>query len=276
MTTTLHDQASLPQPEPHQPRKPWYLRSAVLLPLVVVAAVVATVLVVTRGDRTVEGTAQAPAATSVQLHATVTSALTGEPLAAVITLSDGTSVPVAANGAVVTDRVEPGDGVVISAKGYLEAQATVGADRMITVTLNPTLATVTTQLNTWAEEKNADAITNWVFSPATGLQFTPSTTVEQEGDIPWWAAFDVVGRNTTVDATLIPGIIGERETVESMFDGNGTQVILAGQPAWHGPVTDGIFASIWMRSPLMITATSTELSTTDEILAAMIAAQPSR
>jgi hypothetical protein len=240
MTTLRNDQAFLPQPEPGPPRKPWYRRAGMLISLVaiaVVATVVGAVLVVNVGDTTSDGTARRPAETTVQLHVTVTSALTGEPLAVTLTLPDGTTESA-------------------------EAKSTV--------------ATVTTQLNTWAEEKNADAITNWVFSPATGLQFTPSTGVEHEGDVPWRAAFDVVGKNTTVDAVLLPGIIGEDEMVESMFGGNGTQVTLAEQPAWHGPVADGIVASVWIRSPLVITATGTKLSTTDAVLTAMIAAQPTR
>ena len=64
--------------------------------------------------------------------------------------------------------------------------------------------------------------------------------------------------------------------IESMFGGNGTQVTLAEQPAWHGPTADGIVASVWIRSPLVITATGTNLPTTDAILTAMITAQPAR
>jgi hypothetical protein len=49
----------------------------------------------------------------------------------------------------------------------------VGADRTISVTLQPTLATVSAQLDKWASAKQYDAIVNRVFSPATGFQFHP-------------------------------------------------------------------------------------------------------
>lgn len=97
--------------------------------------------------------------TSAQLRATVTSALTGEPLAVTLTLPDGTSAQVAANGT-AAEPISPGDQVTVSANGYLDAAVAVGDDRTITATLQPTFATVTAQFNTWLEQRNADAITN--------------------------------------------------------------------------------------------------------------------
>jgi hypothetical protein len=137
VTELLHDQAPLPNPEPGPPRRPWDLRAAVIIPLVLVvmaAAVVATVLVATRSDSGGSGptsqaqaVAPAPAAVLVPIHATATSAMTGAPLAITLKLPDGTGVPVEANGTVTTDWAGPGDQVQVIATGYVTAPATVGA-----------------------------------------------------------------------------------------------------------------------------------------------------
>jgi hypothetical protein len=267
-TKVLHDQAPNPQPDPQPPGR---AHAAVIVSLVLIV-VAATVLVVTTGGRVdVSGTP-----TPAQLRATVTSMLTGAPLAATLELPDGTAVPVEANGTVAIDRVGPGDQVGVIATGYVTAQVPVGPDRTITATLQPTFATVTEQLNTWAEEKNADAISNWVFSPATGLRFTPIEDGTDTGDVPWSASREVEGKFAIVNAAVAPGVIAGDATAEEMFDGKGTPITLAGQPAWHGPTDFEAFASLWIRSPLMIMVTGVDLSTTDAVLAAMIAAQPAR
>jgi hypothetical protein len=57
------------------------------------------------------------------------------------------------------------------------------------VTLQPTLATVSAQLDKWASAKQYDAIVNWVFSPATGFQFTPSSaTPPTDAEASWSAS----------------------------------------------------------------------------------------
>lgn len=91
-----------------------------------------------------------------------------------------------------------------------------------------------------------------MFSPATGLQFTP-----------------------LVNANATAGVIAENETIRDLFEGKATQITLAGQPAWHGPMYGGA-ESAWIRSSLMITVNGSDLSTTDSVLAVMIAAQLAR
>jgi hypothetical protein len=194
-------------------------------------------------------------------------------------MPDGVHVTTQTNGTATVYRIGPDDQVSVSAVGYVTAKVAVSADRTATAVLQPTLATVSAQLDKWASAKQYDAIISWVFSPATGFRFTPSSSTTITGDEALWtAARDVVGKNVVAIVTLLPsgGVLAEDQLVEGMLGGNPSRVTIAGQPAWHGRFGQGMVGSLWLRRPLMIATLGSDLSTTDSVLAGIVAAQPTQ
>jgi hypothetical protein len=72
--------------------------------------------------------------------------------------------------------------------------------------------------------------------------------------------------------------------VSSSFEGGGSRVTLVGQRAWHGTVhfvggSRGAGPRVgtdWFRSPLAISVIGDDLTVTDKIMAAFLAALPSQ
>ncbi len=210
----------------------------------------------------------------IPVRAKLTSGMTGEPLAATLAMPDGVEVTAEPDGTATVYRVGTGNQVTVSAEGYVTTKVAVGPDRTITATLQPTFAGVSAQLVKWSEARQDDAIINWVLSPATGFQYVPSTSVKVDGNPVWMAARDVVGTNTSVVVSVVPGLVLQAETLQSMFGGKATQISVAGQPAWHGPASHGLVQSAWVRQPLAVDVIGSDLSITDTVLAGIVAAQP--
>lgn len=272
MTDLMQRPAFEPPPAPRPRRKPWYRQAYLIVPLVLfvvaAAAVTTTVLLEMRND-SASVNISAPPPTATPLHVTATSALNGESLAVILTLPDGAQLPVAKNEAVATDRVKPGDQVGVSAEGYVATQAPVGTDRTITVTLQPMFATVGTQLLHWDTDRQDDKIINLVLSPATGLQYKPLPRTSDDSSI----AADV-GDHTIVNIILSRGVSVNQEFLKQMYGNTAQQITIAGQPAWHGSMGQGAVGTTWVHDPLLIDVNGGELSTTDKVMAGIVAALP--
>jgi hypothetical protein len=212
----------------------------------------------------------------IPVRATVSSALTGTPLAATLTMPDGTRVASDPAGVATVYHVGSGDQVTVGAEGYVTATVPVTGDRTITATLQPAFATVAGQLEQWAAANQGDKIVNWVLSPATGFQYQPVSDLPALPPGVWGAGREVVGLDTGVFVALLPGMGVEKPLLEGVFGGNAQPVTIADWPAWHGAVPEyqGAFASVWMRQPLVIMVFGSDLSTTDKVLTGIVAAQP--
>lgn len=212
----------------------------------------------------------------IPVRVTVTSALTGAGLSATLTAPDGARTATDSSGVATAYRVGPGDKVTVGAAGYTPATVVVGGDRAIAATLQPTFATVAGQLEQWAAAKQDDQIINWVLSPATGFQYGSIPEITGLPPGVWVAGREVFGQNAGVVLMLVPGLGLEQEVFKEVFSGSPEQFIVAGQQAWHGAFAgvQGTFASVWAHQPLLIMIISTDLSTADEVLTGIVAAQP--
>jgi hypothetical protein len=88
----------------------------------------------------------------------------------------------------------------------------------------------------------------------------------------------VVGKDVVAIVTLTPSgaLVSQSELAKELLGDNASQVTIAGQPAWHGSLGQGTVGSLWMRKPLIIVTWGFDLSATDNVLAGIVAAQPTQ
>jgi hypothetical protein len=189
----------------------------------------------------------------------------------ILTLPDGTQLPVEKNGTVAPDRVKQGDQVGVSAEGYVTTQAPVSADRTITATLQPTFATAARQLLLWSAADQNDKIINFVLSPATGFKYEPPPAGPSGNSS---VAAELVDHSAIVNITLGRGIVVNHEYLKQFYGDTTQPTTIAGQQAWHGSMDHGAFGSTWVHDPLLINVNGIDLSTTDKVLAGIVAALP--
>jgi hypothetical protein len=210
----------------------------------------------------------------IAVPATVTSTLTKGPVAASIELPDKTRVAGTPAGAATVYRVGPGDRVTVTAAGYRAREVSVSEDRTITAALSPTWQTAAAQVLAWVRAKQDAAVVNWVLSPATGFRYAPVEPPPPSGQPTpgiWETSRQVVGSNATVFLSVLQsGIVDEGAT----FTDGGTRVTIAGKPARHGSLGDGIAGTSWFASPLHVMVVGQSLAVTDKVMRGILAAQP--
>ncbi len=118
----------------------------------------------------------------IPVHVTVTSDLTGNPLAAVVSPPHGSPVTAYADGTATLYLTGPGETLTVTTGGYRPAHAVIGHNDTATAGLEPTRRTMRTQpwarLWAWADSGNYRAIADWVLR---GHSLMPGTRLNQGG-----------------------------------------------------------------------------------------------
>ncbi len=205
--------------------------------------------------------------TPIPVKATVTSALTGGPLTATITLPDGTAVT-APNGAATVYRVGGGDQVTVSAVGYKPAKVTVGENGAIAAVLQPTPATASAQVAQWASAGQYTAIANWLFASSTGYQFTAGPSLAGMTGVVWWTSRTVVGQN--VQVALVVLAPNYEFNSDSSSGRTVTSTSIGGVSVYHVAYSDGTYMTIWVQGKVMLMVAGTSLTQTDAVMGAML------
>jgi hypothetical protein len=216
--------------------------------------------------------------TPIPVSVRVTSALTGHPLRATLSLPDRSRVAVNAFGAATVYRVGPGDPVTVSAANHRQTTVSVAPDRTVRANLQViSWQAAAPQILAWVKAKQYAALANWVLSPASGYQFylSPPTNTSGVVDVDG----QVVGETATANLSVFP--FGSVD-ISGSFEGGGSRAVLAAQRAWHGtlivsggPPGPPPRATAWHRSPMEVTVIGDDLAVTDKIMAGILAALPS-
>ncbi len=227
--------------------------------------------------------------TPIPVHISVTSALTGRPLAGSLTTPAGPAVALAADGTATLYRIGPGEKVTVTAAGYRPASAVIGSGNAATVKLAPTAATVSSQLLAWDRARDYQAIIDWVLGPATGYTFMGTSQQEwaqrnKEPTLPQIAytggGFIVpsgASNVADVSATVWIGWPGDRwdtPGMASMIIGSGAHpVTLAGERAWHGgPDSNHLYSTVWSSGPVFAVLAGPDQAKLDATMAGIIKA----
>ncbi len=205
--------------------------------------------------------------TPIPVKVTVTSALTGGPLTATITLPDGTAAT-AANGAATVYRVGAGDQVTVSAVGYKPAKVTVDANGTIAAVLQPTAATSSAQVARWMAAGQYQTVANWLFSSATGYQFTTGPALSSTEGVVWSTTRTVVGQNVQVALVVLAS--DYEFNADSSTGRTVTPTTIGGVPVYHVTYSDGTYLTVWVQGKLMLMVAGTSLTETDAVMGAML------
>lgn len=223
----------------------------------------------------------------VPVPVTVTSALTGRPLPATLVLPGEDRAQARADGTATLYRIGPGQAVAVSAAGYRPAHVVVGPGHTVTAVLEPTLATMTAQLDAWDRGRRYQAMINWILRPATGYTFMGTSPHDWAKDNKQMAGdllTAYIGGGYTADglsATIQISWPGDRWDAAGMASiGPGPPmrpVTLAGQRAWNGgPDSQHVVTAVWSYGPALVTVTGTsDQYQADAMLTAIIKAMTS-
>jgi hypothetical protein len=217
----------------------------------------------------------------VPVPVTVTSALTGKPLAATLVLPNGDRVQARADGTATVYRIGPGETVTVTAAKYLPARPAVGADHTVKAALAPTLPTMRAQLRNWYRTGHYQAIIDWMLSPATGYAFTGTSAddwAQENKQMANDAQTAYIGGGFASDGTSVsiqinrPGVpVEAADIVSTMIGPRLDPVTLAGQQAWHGPAGGGHGRmTLWSYGPAIVTATGADQHRVDAVMTGII------
>ena len=202
----------------------------------------------------------------IPVHVTVTSAITGMPLAGVLTPPHDARVQAHPDGTATLYRIGPGETVIVTAAGYLPMHAAVGADHTVKAALAPTQATLGAQLRTWDRTRHYQAIIEWVLRPATGYTFmgtSPQAWARDNKQLAGDVQTAYIGGGYTADgagATIQiawPGARWDAAAAAALLPGARVHpVTLAGQQAWlGGPDSQHVFTAVWSYGPALVSVT---------------------
>lgn len=223
----------------------------------------------------------------VPVPVTVTSALTGKPLAATLVLPGGDRVQARADGTATLYRIGPGQTVTVTAVGHRAAHPAVGADHTVKVSLAPTLPTMRAQFQKWYRTGHYQAIIGWMLSPATGYTFTGTSPGDWAKDNKQMAndpQTAYIGGGLAADGTGVtiqisrPGWHWDAADIASNVVGAPRlyPVTLAGQRAWHGSAGDGYGrAALWSYGPALVNVTGAGQHRVDAVMTGIIKAMTS-
>jgi len=219
----------------------------------------------------------------IPVHVTVTSDLTGNPLAAVVAPPYGSPVTAYADGTATVYLTGPGETLTVTTGGYRPAHAVVGHDHTATAGLQPTRRTMRTQpwarLWAWADSGNYRAVFGWVLRPATGYSLMPGTVFNQRGGADPQIAHITNGYidSVSVSVNVFTAKRGaHRDPPITPAIDNGTSprpVRLAGHRAWHGgPDSQRQFDTMWSYDPVFIITTGPSQASADAVMTGIIKA----
>ncbi len=217
----------------------------------------------------------------VPVPVTVTSALTGKPLAATLVLPSGDRVQARADGTATLYRIGPGETVTVSAARYLPAHPAVGTDHTVKVSLAPTLSTMHAQFHNWYRTRHYQAMIDWMLNPATGYTFTgtsPGDWAQENGQMANDPETAYIGGGLASDGTSVsiqinrPGVSVEAaDIVSAMIGPRLDPVTLAGQQAWHGPAGGGHGRmTLWSYGPAIVTVNGADQHRVDAVMTGII------
>ena len=172
--------------------------------------------------------------------------------------------------------------VEIRANGYRPAHAEVGADRTLTVALEPTPGTVERQFDSWASQEQYGKIVDWVLRPATGYTFerpTPQEQAQMDKTLPDFqlyqtARFLATDPGVSVDVAINkPGNAVDVPPYVRDNWGHAAPVTIAGQRAWHGgPDSYGTYVTVVDMGQLDLEVIGTSTAQTDQMMTKILAA----
>jgi hypothetical protein len=219
----------------------------------------------------------------IPVHVTVTSGLTGNPLAAVVSPPNAATVTASADGTATVYLTGPGQTLTVATGGYQPANAVIGPGDTATVRLEPTRRTMRTRpwarLWAWADRGNYRAIAAWVLRPATGYALMPGTRRNQDGGADPQIAHITTGYFDSASVavsvfTAKPGVHWDPPSTPAIETGTAPRPVkLAGHRAWHGgPDRSGQFDTMWSYDPVFIITTGPSQANADTVMTSIIKA----
>lgn len=215
----------------------------------------------------------------IPVHVTVTSAITGKPLAAMLTPSHGTGVQARADGTATLYLTGPGEILTAATAGYRLGHAVINRDHTATLALDPTLRTMSRQLWAWANGGKYQAVVHWVLRPATGYILLPGVQHNLRGAPDPLTAYvsDNVFPSVNVSVSVFiarRGVHWDTPNTPVIFTGAALHpVLLTGQRAWHGgPDSNRQFDTWWSYDPVSVIATGSSQAKADAVMTGIIKA----
>jgi len=216
----------------------------------------------------------------IPVYVTVTSDLTGNPLAAVVSPPHGSPVAASADGTATLYRTGPGETLTVTAGGYRPAHAVIGPDHTATASLEPTRRTMRTRpwarLWAWADSGNYRAIAGWVLR---GYSLMPGTRVNHGGggdpQIAHISTGYIDSLSVSVNVfTAKKGAHWDPPVTPAIDTGASPRPVrLAGHRAWHGgPDSQRQFDTMWSYDPVFIITTGPSQASADTVMTGIIRA----
>src|SRR5690348_3510153 len=138
----------------------------------------------------------------VPVHVTITSALTGRPLAATLSPAHGPPVRARADGTATLYLTGPGEALTVTTGGYRPGRAVIAQDHTATAALDPTRHTMRRQLSSWLRRGKYGAIVGWVLRPGTGYFLMAGTLQHQRGGLDPMTAYLANGYIDSVNVSV--------------------------------------------------------------------------